>query len=90
MRAWIHVLDAPGCYERVARAFCTSDRIKCVPMLFRGLCQLMDNIAWGTLKSRSKFELSKPAISRYVEHNALSSKGKYTRQYPYVIRLFRI
>ena len=31
----------------------------------------MDNVAQALSKFRSKFELSKPAISRYVEHDAL-------------------
>ena len=29
-------------------------------------------------------------ISRYVEREELRSKGRYTRQYPYVIGLFKI
>ena len=69
---------------------CTSDHAKRVPTLFRGLCRSMNNVARATSKSRSNFELSKPTVTRYVEHDALRSKGKYTRQYPYVIGLFRI
>ena len=68
---------------------CTSDHAKCVPTLLRGLHRSMD-VAQTISKSRSKLKLSKPAISRYVEHNELRSKGKYTRQYPYVIGLFKI
>ena len=69
---------------------CTSDCAKYVPTLFRGLRRSMDNVARTTSKSRSKLKLSKPAISRYVEHNELRSKRKYTRQYLYVIGLFKI
>ena len=39
----------------------------------------MDSVTQATSKSRSNFKLSKPAISRYVEHDALRSKDKYTR-----------
>ena len=47
---------------------CTSDYAKRVPMLFRDLRWSIDNVALATSKSHLKFKLSKPAISRYIEH----------------------
>ena len=69
---------------------CTSARAKCVPMLFGGL----HKSTWQCLSSYLEISLEtrtiQPVISRYVEYEELRSKGKYTRQYPYVIGLFKI
>ena len=45
------------------------------------------------MKYRSKLKLSKPAVSRYVEHEELRSKDKTSilgSSYPFIIRLFKI
>ena len=49
-----------------------------------------DNVARATLKFCLKSELSEPAIARHVGHKELRFKSKYTRQYSYVMRLFKI
>ena len=69
---------------------CTDARAKRAPTLFRGLCKSI----WQRLSSYLKISLEtrtvQTVISRYIEHEELRSKGRYTRQYPYVIELFKI
>ena len=68
----------------------TSARAKYTPTLFGGLCkstwQRLSNYFEISLKIRTV----QPVISGYIEHEELRSKGKYIRQYLYIIRLFKI
>ena len=69
---------------------CTSAHVKRVSALFGGLRKS----TWQSLSSYLEISLEtqtvQTLISRYVEREELRSKGKYTRQYPYVIGLFKI
>ena len=69
---------------------CTSALPKRVPTLFRGLRKLTWQRPSSYLETSLKTKTVQPAIFRYVEREELRSKGKYTRQYLYVIRLFKI
>ena len=69
---------------------CISARAKRTPTLFGGLRKLTSQHLPSYLEISLETLTVQPAISRYVEREELRSKGQYTRQYPYIIWLFKI
>ena len=69
---------------------CTSARAKQAPTLFGGLRKSTWQRLSSYLEISLKVELSRRSFLGTFEHEVLRSKGRYTRQYLYVIGLIKI